>query len=379
MLCYKNCIRNKKITRFVKITLIIITAFFQVSLLAQPCTMYMVSSLQNSALLESNSPLPTQAQTSSSLEYTDINEALLNSTSGEVICFKTGLYSAIRIENIQGGLNNITLKAETDAEIEIINNSYSGTGIVIRNSKKIIISGFSISGGLYGIYAIGSSDLTLVNNTIFNVGQEGIIVKSGIASQSLSNFVIANNVISDTGKGLSQYGEGIYVGDGNDNFNEIINHVKIENNTITNAMNEAIDIKINAKNVIIHANTITNTNLKFNGAITVATSDRYGEDSNITISHNTIEGVINRSGYRAIGIAVGQGNALINDNNIIEEGTKFVGICLFSTFVNEKANTVILRGNKVVTNGIAILKNCGHGGTGGTGANALAHVVDINP
>jgi parallel beta-helix repeat protein len=376
MLCYKNCIRNKKITRFVKITLIIITAFFQVSLLAQPCTMYMVSSLQNSALLESNSPLPTQAQTSSSLEYTDINEALLNSTSGEVICFKTGLYSAIRIENIQGGLNNITLKAETDAEIEIINNSYSGTGIVIRNSKKIIISGFSISGGLYGIYAIGSSDLTLVNNTIFNVGQEGIIVKSGIASQSLSNFVIANNVISDTGKGLSQYGEGIYVGDGNDNFNEIINHVKIENNTITNAMNEAIDIKINAKNVIIHANTITNTNLKFNGAITVATSDRYGEDSNITISHNTIEGVINRSGYRAIGIAVGQGNALINDNNIIEEGTKFVGICLFSTFVNEKANTVILRGNKVVTNGIAILKNCGHGGTG---ANALAHVVDINP
>ena len=227
---------------------------------------------------------------------------------------------------------------------------------------------------MYGIYAQGSSDLTLVNNTIYDVGQEGVIVKSGMSKQSLSNIVITNNIISGTGKRLAVFGEGVYIGDGNDKYNEIINNVTIENNNISNTMNEAIDIKINTKNVVIHSNNILNTNLKFNGAITVATSNRYGADSNITISHNNILGVVNRSGYRAIGIAVGQGNSLITDNLISQAGTRFVGICLFSTFVNVNANTVTLGDNYVLTNGILFLANCGHGGTG---ANALANVIKV--
>ncbi|WP_057832355.1 right-handed parallel beta-helix repeat-containing protein [Colwellia sp. TT2012] len=358
--------------------------FFQASVIAQPCTMYMVSTLSSHPLstlplTESSAAIPalisTKSQAKITIEYNDINEALLNSTSGEVICFKTGIYPAIKIENIQGGINNITLKAETDADVQIIQNSYSGTGIAIKNSKNIIISEFTLSGGMYGIYAQGSSDLTLVNNTIYNVGQEGIIVKSGIAKQSLENFVIADNIISGTGKRLAQYGEGIYIGDGNDNYNQVINNVRIEGNSISNTMNEAIDIKINTKNVNIHSNNIINTNLKFNGAITVATANRYGPDSQITISHNNIIGVTNRSGYRPIGIAVGQGNALITGNLISATSTRFVGVCLFSTFVNVNANTVTLGQNYVLTNGTPFLANCGDGGTS---AHSLANVIKMN-
>jgi len=320
------------------------------------------------------STLSSHLHSKTPTEYNDINEALLNSASGEVICFKAGIYPSITIKNIQGGISKVTLKPEIDANVKILRSDYSGASITIKHSNNITISGFTLSGGMYGIYAQGSSDLTLVNNTIYDVGQEGIIIKSGMSKQSLSNFVITNNIISGTGKRLAVYGEGIYIGDGNDIYNEIIKNVTIENNNISNTMNEAIDIKINTKNINIHSNTISNTNLKFNGVITVATSNRYGADSNITITNNNIIGVVNRSGYRPIGIAIGQGNTLITDNMIIEESKIFVGICLFSTFVNKKANSVTLGVNHVLTNGIILLKNCGHGGTG---ARALASVIEI--
>lgn len=364
MLSYKSYIGNNTNRGVCFVTLLLSAIFFQSNLIAQPCTMYMISKASLTLPVE-------QIQDASIRQYDDFNEAILNSASGEVICFKGGVYPALRINNIQGGTNNITLKALANNQVDIINNDYKGAGITINNAANIVISGFRISGGLYGIYAKGSTDLNIINNLVTNVGQEGIIIKSGMSQQPLINFVIAENVISETGKVLSQYGEGIYIGDGNDDFNEELHYITIENNAISNTMNEAIDIKINAKQVTIFGNTIANTNLKFNGAITVATSDRFGTDSNVTIKQNTIKGVVNRSGYRAIGIAVGQGNTLISDNFIVEDSENFAGICLFSTFVNEQANQVHLGENTVITQGRALLINCGNGGTK---ANNLAKV-----
>lgn len=366
---YKSFIGNKKVM-VSKFLAFFVVSFFHLNAFATVCTKYVISSTESN--VEAQSSIITQNQTVST--YNHINEALANRVSGDVICFKAGYYPAIRIENIDGGEHNITLQAELGSLVEIKRSSYSGTGIYIVNSKNITVSGFNISGGLYGIYAKGSSDLTLTQNTITNVGQEAIIVKSAISKQKLTNFIIANNVISHTGKGLSQYGEGIYIGDGNNNYNEFIDNVAIENNFISDTSNEAIDIKINTKNVTVHSNTILNTNLKFNGAITIATSDRYAENSNIIISNNMIEGVVNRSGYRPLGIAIGQGDALIKNNIIKEADERFVGICLFSTFVNAAANTVTLQMNEVTTQGRRLLVNCG---SGGTGANALANVVEL--
>jgi parallel beta-helix repeat protein len=361
----KNFIgKNKNV--FIKLckklsVLVIALGLFQTSVMASQCTKYVTHTLS----VGMGSSTPTV------FEYLHVNDALLASVSGDVICFKTGVYPKIIIKNIDGGLSNITLQAEQGSLVEITHSSYSGTGIYIENSKNIKISGFTLSKGLYGIYAKGSSDLTIENNSISEVGQEGIIIKSGVSLQPLNNFVVSNNVIADTGKGISQYGEGIYIGDGNNNFNEVLNNIVIENNHITNVSNEAIDVKINVNNVDIKSNTIIDTNLKFNGAITVATSDRYGDNANVSISSNTIRGVTNRMGYRAIGIAVGHGNASITNNFISETGTKFAGICLFTTFVNTNANTVSIGGNNIITNGITIVEKCG---SGGTGANAPANV-----
>ena len=63
-------------------------------------------------------------------------------------------------------------------------------------------------------------------------------------------------------------------------------------------------------------------------------------------------------------------------NVIVEDGPKFAGVCLFSTFMNGDANTVTLEGNEVLTSGVGFVADCGHGGTG---ADALANVIEITP
>lgn len=291
--------------------------------------------------------------------YSNVDEALFNSVSGDVICFTRGNYPRIKINNIDGGTNNITLKAKPGHKVNINIAGYSGTGISISNSKNIKISGFKLTGGLYGIYANGSSGLTISDNHISDVGQEGISIKSGLSNMPLNNFIVENNFIADTGKGLSQYGEGIYIGDGNDNFNEVLHDVVIKNNYIKNTTNEAIDIKINVVNLSIVSNTIIDTDLKFNGAITVATAGRFGENSNIKIKRNTIRGVTNRSGYRPIGIAIGHGNALISKNFISEPFERFVGVCVFTSFANPDANKVVIKANEIITDGQDVDTICG--------------------
>jgi len=334
------------------IPLLVALTILPTHLAAQTCSKFINSSQNNFS------------ESANVNEYYTVGDAIENSVSGDVICFRSGIYSSIHLDNINGGENKLTLQAEPNSLVEIKSDNYKGTGIKVTNSKDLVISGFKISGGLYGIYVKGSSDVALLHNNISDVGQEAISIKSGYSKQPLANFSVNNNVISDTGKTNSQYGEGIYIGDGNNNYDEILRNVEIKDNHITNVSNEAIDIKINVSNINIRSNTIIDTNLKFNGAITVATANRFGEDAQIKISHNLIRGVTNRLGYSSVGIAVGQGNALIDNNVIIESGTKFIGICLYSTFMNNVARKVTINNNDIMTDGRAIVTRCSSGGTG---------------
>lgn len=369
MSAYKNFAGSLNSLNSLNLYLSLVAAlfiFFQASVLANTCTIYVVAD---------ESVLNSTVTAESSIPYSNVNDAIERSVPGEVICFKSGVYTSVRIEGVIGQNEPITLMPAPDNQVVILSDGYSGTGIYIKDSEKIVISGFTISGGLYGIYSIGSSSITVTDNTIYDVGQEAIIIKSGISTRELSNFVVTDNVITGTGKTNSQYGEGIYIGDGNDNYNKVLNNITIQNNNISKTTNEAIDIKINTNNITIDSNTIVNTSLKWNGAITVATSDRFGAGSNISINKNSIVGVTNRLGYRAIGIAIGHGDALIQDNMIIEQGSHFAGVCLFSTFMNPDANTVTLSNNQVITSGSALVKNCG---SGGTGANELANIIELD-
>jgi parallel beta-helix repeat protein len=305
--------------------------------------------------------------------FIDLNAGDIKLNDGGVLCIRSGVYQGLVIADIHFFKEKLTIQPAPNSNVIFKGRNYSGAGIRITKATGIRIQGFNISSGMYGIYTSGSSSLELLENTITDVGQEGIIVKAGKNGDGVSAITIANNIISDTGRRNGQYGEGIYIGDAGQSGQSIVADVHIYQNYLYRTKNEAIDIKSNTSNVNIIENTIKDTDLKFNGAITLAVGTYYGANSNFLVKSNKIIGVSNRSGYRPFGIAVGQGNATLINNLIVEKSSDFIGICLFSTFTNQTANLVHINENQIITSGEPIVERCADGGTGASNHGRIVY------
>jgi len=132
----------------------------------------------------------------------------------------------------------------------------------LSNANYATLSGFTIAGGLFGVWVEHSINVTIQGLTIHNIGQEGIEL-SGFSS----NAQILGNRIYDTGRTVAEYGEGIYVGSANAHWAsqsgglpDATDNVLIDGNTIgPDVRAEHIDAKEATHNGIIRNNT-------FNGA-----------------------------------------------------------------------------------------------------------------
>ncbi len=297
--------------------------------------------------------------------YSTFESAIKTLIPGDVVCILDDVFNGINISNFDGGSEGLVIRPINDIQSRLTLSYVHGASIYINKSNNVTLKNFDVSGGLYGIYVVGSSNISLVDNNIHDIGQEGIVIKSEESAYSSSNVVITGNIIERTGKVNSQYGEGIYLGDAlHGHKKAIIYNITVENNLIDSTGNEAIDVKANVHGVAILNNIIKNVNLHFNGAITISTSSDKGNNLDVTVKGNSIVGVNNVNGYRPVGIAIGHGNAIIENNYINESDPKFVGICIYSTFVNQTYNTVKVGENTFITNGADIVNNCSDGGTG---------------
>lgn len=295
--------------------------------------------------------------------YGSIQSAIDASFEGGVICVRKGSYDSFVVENYRYP-NPLVITGDTDQGVaNVALDSLSGSGGLVRNSSNVHIRRLVFSGGLYGIYIEDSSYVDLVSNTIFNVGQEGITITAteGRLSESV---VIWGNTIFDTGLANTQYGEGIYIGNGNSDVDALVRDVEVSSNVIYRTGNEAIDIKSNTELIGVVGNRIFDIDLHFNGAITVGTEASIGAAGGYRVLDNLIYGVGNRNGYRPFAIAVGHGNAVIEDNRIMAMGANAIGICLFTTFINSEANSVYLSGNQSLDLNWMVNERCGSGGTG---------------
>jgi len=308
--------------------------------------------------------------------YKDINHALNHYVDSDVICLADDHQPAIIIENFDSGNIPLIIRPWHYLGTRIQSKHYTGTGITIKNSQGIIIEGLIITGGLTAILVQDSSNISLLSNKVFNTGNQAISIKP--RHHGGSHYLIKDNVIFNTGLLNPRYGEGLYIGDGSYTKDKsglkiqyTVDDVIIKNNIIHHTRNEAIDVKANAYNVKIVGNNINNINLKFNAAITIATESSFAELGGYEIIDNVITDIVNRSGYRPIGIAVGHGDTLIKDNLIIEDNDNFIATCLFTTFLNPKLNKVTLENNQFIGAGTPFSAEC----TGGTNDNAKAVVV----
>lgn len=302
--------------------------------------------------------------------------ALDKYVEGDIICIADSIQSVISIENFDSGNKPLTIRPLHYLGTMIKNKNYQGTGITVKNSNGIIINGFIIRGGLSAILIQDSSNISLLSNTVFDIGNQAISIKPRYYGGS--HYLIKDNIIFNTGRLHPRYGEGLYIGDGSYTKDKsrlkilhTVSDVTIRNNIIHHTNNEAIDVKANAYNVKIINNRISNIDLKFNAAITIATESSFAELGGYLIESNIITDITNRSGYRPIGIAVGHGDTIIKDNLIIDDKNKLVAICLFTTFLNPKLNRVTLEQNRYIGKGTPFSEAC----TGGTKDNSKAVIT----
>lgn len=308
--------------------------------------------------------------------FTKLSFALEHYIEGDVICLADSYQPVIMIEDFDSGNKPLIIRPLHYLGTTIKSKHYTGTGLTIKHSKGIIIQGLIITGGLSAILVQDSSNISLISNRVFDIGNQAISIKPKYYGGS--HYLIKDNIIFNTGRLHPRYGEGLYIGDGaytKDKSRLKIRHtvsdVTIRNNIIHHTNNEAIDVKANAYDVKIIENSISHVNLQFNAAITVATESSFAELGGYLIENNVITDITNRSGYRPIGIAVGHGDTIIKDNLIIDDKIKVVAICLFTTFLNPKLNKVTLEKNRFIGKGKPFSEAC----TGGTSDNLKAVIT----
>ncbi|MCK5176674.1 MAG: right-handed parallel beta-helix repeat-containing protein, partial [Candidatus Aenigmarchaeota archaeon] len=113
-------------------------------------------------------------------DYTKIQDAVNAADSGDVVLVKDGTY----VENINV-YKSLTIKSENGADKTIVQSAGGDTVFKITTSY-VTISGFKVSGWIYGIYLYNADYCNIYNNDISND-------YDGIRLHNSSNNTITNN------------------------------------------------------------------------------------------------------------------------------------------------------------------------------------------
>jgi hypothetical protein len=178
----------------------------------------------------------------------------------------------------------------------------SGAGIVVSDSSEITLTGFEVSGSLWGVQVMRSDRITLLDLHVHDVGQEAISV-----AKNSTNVIIAESVISHTGRRQGEvdgvpfatFGEGIYLGSSGpleDGSFDQTHLITIRENEIFETTGEAIDVKSSVSEVSILGNRIHDLRVATGGAIVVGFGQRE-YDAVVNIGANRIWNIATSSRY----------------------------------------------------------------------------------
>src|SRR3989337_1317873 len=127
-------------------------------------------------------------------------------------------------------VENITMKSYIHlqgAGRDLTTIQISGGAISGFDLTGVVVSGFTIKNGNYGLYFINTSSVTITNNIITQTGNYGIVTTLS------SNLKIKGNTISNNLAGLSPGGTAI-----------LITHNEIIGNTVDISVNVGSDVNI---------------------------------------------------------------------------------------------------------------------------------------
>jgi len=247
---------------------------------------------------------PTQAGSVVVNPGEDLNLIINNANGGDTVLIKPGTYSQVKLEEKNFSEHEpLIVRADGSGNVIIAGNSVSGgSAVELNKCSFIVFEGITFTNTMWGIYVKNSSNIILLNNEIYDTGQEGCHV-----GRSSKYVDVIGNKIHSTGKFNSKWAEGVYVGSGSygrSNFPDNCEYIWIEGNHIFETGNaEAINVKSECFHVTLRNNKIHDirpgTSEQYNqAAITVEGGEnslknnyRLDEKRDVWIENNTIENV----------------------------------------------------------------------------------------
>ena len=168
----------------------------------------------------------------------------------------------------------------------------TGYGLWLQGANYWNLKGFTVDDSKKGIVLDGASHVTIDSVTVHDIGYEGVHFR-----KSSAYGVIKNSNVYNTGLEEPGYGEGIYLGSSNSNWEcygtnkgkgpDAGNYIQVLNNKIgPNVAAEGIDVKEGTHDGLISGNTLDGTGEK-NQNSADSTIDVKGD--NYTITGNTAE------------------------------------------------------------------------------------------
>lgn len=249
----------------------------------------------------------------------DLNAKINSAVAGDTVLVSPGTYNAINLQNrIFSSSNKVVVRKNGTGNV-VVRNLTLTTGayaMYLKNVRYIAFDGLTFQGGITAAAVQSCFGLIFKNCTFTGSGQAGIHVQS-------SNYIdVIGGTIFNTGNVLSQYGEGVYVGNGSTADNCAF--VWIEGVEFYNTGNaEAIDFKPGANRCTARGNNV--------------------HDIHPGTSTVNNEGAIVVNGYDYGNfVLTGTQNIWIENNvvNNVSGGTKNRGIVFFGSGVKVKGNTV---------------------------------------
>jgi hypothetical protein len=211
--------------------------------------------------------VPTSAtDTDGTVDTADeIRAALADAAPGEVIVVADGEYQFDQrlVASASGTPTDpITLRG-TRAAVLRTKNPSGDYGLHITGDHWVI-EGLTVAHATKGIVLDGSVGTVIDGVEVYDIGDEGVHFRS-----CSSDGVLRNSHIHDTGRNSPQYGEGIYVGSANSNWDKYAcsderegvaegdntERIVIEDNLIEDTTAEGADLKEGTDSGVLRGNT----------------------------------------------------------------------------------------------------------------------------
>ncbi|MGP4112750.1 chondroitinase-B domain-containing protein [Streptomyces sp. 4N509B] len=187
---------------------------------------------------------------------TELQDALDEAEPGDTIAMADGVYDAITLSNSGTEDAPITLTGSPDAVIDGGDNG-SGYAVDLR-ADHWRLTGFTVRAAKKGVMATGASGNVLDGLEVYDIGEEGVHFR-----RESSDNVVRNSFVHDTGQVTADYGEAIYLGSAENNWDDgpdrsDRNRV-LDNRLGPNVTAEHVDIKEGSTGGEIRGNTFDGT------------------------------------------------------------------------------------------------------------------------